>query len=152
MSTVDMKASEAHPMEMFVGTKVVFARPMTRGEYNDYRGWPIPNNENPADEGYFVEYPGTVPCDERHAGYISWSPKIAFEESHFVITENPTNPTLHYFAYAHLPPHLQSISKLCALLAQQMDAMLPEGAQKTLGLQKLIEAKDCFVRAKLPQK
>jgi len=30
-----------------------------------------------------------------------------------------------------------------------MDELLPESAEKTTGLRKLLEAKDCFVRAKL---
>lgn len=32
-------------------------------------------------------------------------------------------------------------------MAEKMDAMLPDGAEKTAGLRKLLEAKDCFVRA-----
>ena len=46
---------------------------MTRGDYNIFRGWKIPENENPADEGYLVEYSD---------GYISWSPKKQFEEAY----------------------------------------------------------------------
>lgn len=147
-----MNAQEAFPMSAFVGTKIVLARPMTRGDYNALRGWTIPEDENPADAGYLVEYPGTVPEVKGFAGYISWSPQNVFEENHVQITEHPTNPAVKFFSYTHLPSHLQGISKLCALLAQQMDALLPECDQKTIGLQKLIEAKDCFVRANLPQK
>ena len=56
---------------------------MTRGDYNEYRGWQIPENEDPKEEGYLVEYQdGGKPCDERHAGYISWSPKDVFERSY----------------------------------------------------------------------
>ncbi|WP_228155367.1 DUF2829 domain-containing protein [Acinetobacter sp. ACNIH2] len=56
---------------------------MTRGEYNDYRGWQIPENEDPTEQGYLVEYvDGGKPNDERHAGYISWSPKDVFEQSY----------------------------------------------------------------------
>ena len=39
-------------MKKYVGTKQIEARPMTRGDYNNYRGWQIPAEENPADEGY----------------------------------------------------------------------------------------------------
>lgn len=49
------------------------AKPMNRGEYNRYRGWPIPQDENPDDEGYLVKY---------RDGYESWSPKEVFEESY----------------------------------------------------------------------
>lgn len=60
-------------MKTYIGTKIIDARPMTRGEYNIFRGWQIPENENPEDEGYLVKYPD---------GYISWSPKPVFEEAY----------------------------------------------------------------------
>ena len=43
-------------MTAFVGTKSVLATPMTRGEYNEYRGWQIPENEDPNEQGYLIEY------------------------------------------------------------------------------------------------
>jgi hypothetical protein len=60
-------------MERYVGTKVIEARPMNRGTYNLLRGWQIPENENPNDEGYQVKY---------EDGYISWSPKETFEAAY----------------------------------------------------------------------
>lgn len=57
--------------------------------------------------------------------------------------------TIKYFAYAHLPMHLQAVSKPLGDLATMLDAMLPEGPEKTAGMRKLLEAKDCFVRAAL---
>lgn len=54
-----------------------------------------------------------------------------------------------FFKYDHLPAHLQPVSKACAELHDKMEAELPEGPEKTTGLRKLLEAKDCFVRAKL---
>lgn len=56
---------------------------------------------------------------------------------------------LQFFAYAHLPPHLQEISKPFGELAQQIVDTLPANAERTAGLRKLLEAKDCIVRAKL---
>lgn len=61
-----------------------------------------------------------------------------------------SNPIMKYFTYAHLPEHLQKISKPIGDLAQLMDETLPESAEKSAGLRKLLEAKDCFVRANLP--
>ncbi len=55
-----------------------------------------------------------------------------------------------YFAWAHLPVHLQVISQPIGLLALEMVASLPDGPELTAGLRKLLEAKDCFVRANLP--
>lgn len=61
---------------MYIGTKIVHLTPMNRREYNAYRNWDLPANENGDDEGYLVEYTdGGKPNDPRHAGYISWSPK-----------------------------------------------------------------------------
>lgn len=58
-------------------------------------------------------------------------------------------PIMEFFTYAHLPPHLQSVSKPLGDLAQLMDETLPDGAEKSAGLRKLLEAKDCLVRAAL---
>lgn len=63
--------------------------------------------------------------------------------------------TLHlvkYFAYAHLPAHLKNVSRPFGELAVQMVAKLPDGPELTAGLRKLLEAKDCFVRAALDSK
>lgn len=54
-----------------------------------------------------------------------------------------------YFNYAHLPEHLQPISKACYELGVTMLAELPDSPELTVGLRKLLEAKDCFVRAKV---
>lgn len=54
-----------------------------------------------------------------------------------------------YFEYSHLPGHLQQVSEPCAHLAAQMLSLLPDGPELTAGLRKLLEAKDCFVRAAL---
>lgn len=59
---------------------------------------------------------------------------------------------LKYFEYEHLPEELQSVSKACSILAKQVDHYLPQGPEKSAGLRKLLEAKDCFVRASLPAK
>jgi hypothetical protein len=70
-------------MQRFIGTKLINAKPMTLGTYNAYRGWEMPANENPDDDGYLVEYTdGGKPNDERHKGYISWSPADVFEKSY----------------------------------------------------------------------
>jgi len=67
----------------FIGTKIVAAQPMTRLAYNEYRGWALPANENGADDGYLVEYlDGTEPNMPDRAGYVSWSPKAAFDAAY----------------------------------------------------------------------
>lgn len=60
-----------------------------------------------------------------------------------------SNPIMKYFEFSHLPPHLQEVSRPIGELATQLDASLPDVPEKSAGLRKLLEAKDCFVRAKL---
>lgn len=60
-----------------------------------------------------------------------------------------TDRMMQFFAYAHLPAHLQSVSKPFGDLAQQMCDTLPANPERTTGLRKLLEAKDCAVRALL---
>ena len=59
------------------------------------------------------------------------------------------NPILKYFKYDHLPEDLKSISAAICKTANELDEKLPNSAEKSAGLRKLLEAKDCFVRAKL---
>ncbi len=56
---------------------------------------------------------------------------------------------MQFFTFAHLPEHLQKISKPVAIMAETMAASLPSNPELTAGLRKLLEAKDCFVRARL---
>lgn len=67
------------PVTMTTATKTyevverVHARPMNRGEYIAFRGWQLPADENPADDGYLVECMGD---------FISWCPKDRFERTY----------------------------------------------------------------------
>jgi hypothetical protein len=54
---------------------------------------------------------------------------------------------LQFFEYKHLPSHLQEISKLFCDLAKVMIAQLPVNIESEMMLRKLLEAKDCAVRA-----
>jgi len=54
---------------------------------------------------------------------------------------------MQFFAYSHLPPHLQAISKPFGDMAQWMLETLPRNPERTVALRKLLEAKDCAVRA-----
>jgi hypothetical protein len=60
------------------------------------------------------------------------------------------SPIIKYFAFAHLPELLQKVSKPFGELAEKMERELPDGPEKSAGLRKLLEAKDCMVRATLP--
>lgn len=60
------------------------------------------------------------------------------------------SPILKYFTFEHLSDEQKLISKPFSELAQLLEAKLPDGPEKSAGLRKLLEAKDCFVRASLP--
>ncbi len=63
--------------ESYIGLKKIQAVPMTRGSYNECRGWDLPVGENPKDAGYIVRY---------QDGYVSWTPLKQFAEAY-----QPTN-------------------------------------------------------------
>lgn len=56
-------------------------------------------------------------------------------------------PILQFFAYAHLPEHLQAVSGPFYVLAHQIVSTLPRNPERTVSLRKLLEAKDAAVRA-----
>ena len=63
-------------MDFYVGTKILEATEKTLGEYNTFRGWEIPADEDPATPGYLVRYDN---------GHVSWSPKNVFETSYIFL-------------------------------------------------------------------
>jgi hypothetical protein len=54
---------------------------------------------------------------------------------------------LQFFVYNHLPVAQQTISKPFGDLANLIVTTLPQNAERTVALRKLLEAKDCAVRA-----
>lgn len=59
---------------------------------------------------------------------------------------------LRWFDCDHLPPHLQPIVRQCHQVAHLMASDIPSDPELTAGLRKLLEAKDCFVRAAIKAK
>ena len=63
-------------MEMYIGTKIISAEPMTRGEYAKFSGRNsilTEKGESEIDKGYKVTY---------EDGYVSWSPEKVFNEAY----------------------------------------------------------------------
>ena len=58
-------------------------------------------------------------------------------------------PILKHFAWAHLPERLQAVSRPFGMLAARVVASLLRGPERSACLRKLLEAKDCAVRASL---
>lgn len=55
---------------------------------------------------------------------------------------------IQFFAYEHLPPHLQEVSRPFGELASGL-LKLPRNQERTVALRKLLESKDAAVRARL---
>lgn len=63
----------------------------------------------------------------------------------------PSEPLLQFFAYTHLPEQLQVVSRPFGELAEWIVMTLPSNPERVVALRKLLEAKDCAVRAVLFQ-
>jgi hypothetical protein len=62
-----------------------------------------------------------------------------------------TDRMLQFFVFEHLPEHLKEVSRPFCATAEWMVQNLPANPERTAGLRKLLEAKDCAVRARLYQ-
>jgi hypothetical protein len=58
-----------------------------------------------------------------------------------------TDRMLQFFSYSHLPEKLQEVSKPFGELAHAIVDKFPANPERTAGLRKLLEAKDCIVRS-----
>ena len=75
--SLDLSAAKAYRASYSVR-----AVPMTRVEYNDFRGWLVPHQENPQDKGFLVireDQPSNV---EGVNGYVSWLPEGVFNDTY----------------------------------------------------------------------
>lgn len=70
----------------------------------------------------------------------------------FTAAEIDLDNVLQFFHYAHLPPTLQAASKPFCELARHMVDNLPRCQQRTIALNKLLEAKDAAVRSLVPRR
>lgn len=111
-------------MKTYVGTKIIKAQPMTRQEYNDYRGWQSPADEEGTDEGYLVEYvDGGESNHPNHNGYISWSPKDVFERAY-------VDMDLSAAEFDELPPHVQRVYAEIHQLDERENRLVDFGGTK----------------------
>lgn len=61
-------------MKKYQASISVTAKPMSRQEYNDYRGWTVPADENPSDAGFLVRL---------SSDHESWLPEAEFNAHYF---------------------------------------------------------------------
>lgn len=99
--------------KLYVGQKMVKATPMNRLDYNNYRGWELPADEDGSDEGYLVEYlDGGKANHPNHTGYISWSPSTVFEQAYLEVeSSDDALPHMQRVAaeYAQLDERIQKL-------------------------------------------
>lgn len=103
----------------YIGTKVIYAVPMNRLDYIVLRGWEVPADENPEDEGYLVQYAdGGAPNVHGFGGYLSWSPKEVFERAYHPLgsSEPKTPPTFVDRMQAEFDELSERVNKLAAFL------------------------------------
>jgi len=60
-----------------------------------------------------------------------------------------TSPIMRWFDASHLEGELRDVADFIRTTAIKLDTGLPDCAEKTAGLRKLLEAKDCFIRASI---
>jgi hypothetical protein len=59
-------------MKRYIGTKIINAKPMNRLEYNDFRGWTLPDDEDGSDNGMLIEDIGGIQNTNDFNGYVQW--------------------------------------------------------------------------------
>lgn len=124
-------------MHTYIGTKIIQAKPMNRLEYNRYRGWELPSEENGGDPGYLVEYlDGGQANHPDHKGYISWSPKDVFEQAYVDIGEDISDlPPFHQRLQGEAAELEHRIGKLTIFTDSEEFPELPNEQQSLLIIQ-----------------
>lgn len=74
---------------------------------------------------------------------------MASERRDLMVRLKESEPISQFFAFDHLPEHLQKVSApFCNMMANILQD-LPRNPERTVALRKLLEAKDAAVRAVL---
>lgn len=132
----------------YVGTKVIHAVAMTRQAYNDYRGWPLPADENGEDNGYLVEYTdGGQPNVPGHAGYVSWSPVDVFEKAYGTPVRQKPETFLTRLG-AERDRTVSDLAKLNAFIGSPGFEKLSKTARSDLKLQSKVMTELAFILSK----
>lgn len=113
-----------------------------------HAGWPVDVTTIDDVNGKMERFTERVPPNETRDFYVYSTRQLAIREVQPGEAPQPDR-MIQFFAWAHLPPHLQEISRPFGELAQWMVDNLPMNPERTAGLRKLLEAKDCAVRARL---
>ena len=66
-----------------------------------------------------------------------------------LLMDRQMDPMMQFFSWQHLPPHLQKISEPFHEMAMNIIVNIPPNPERAVALRKLLEAKDCAVRASI---
>ena len=81
--------------ELYVGIKLVKAKPMTLGEFKEHTSLTVNSNLPDEAEGFLVEYSRSEPNSPLYTNYVSWSPKGVFDEA-YSKTKGMTSATIFF--------------------------------------------------------
>lgn len=119
-------------MKSYTGTKTVLAKPMSRAEYNTYRGWELPSDEDGSDAGMLVEYTdGGKSNHPSHSGYISWSPSDVFNRA-YSLDGNSTYVELENYINIALDNSKEQLIDRIAELEKERDEIKAREDSKAL--------------------
>jgi len=120
----------------------------TKVTVDAHAGWPV--DVTPMRGGIVVAPTERLAANETRDFYVHSTQDLHIHEVQVDDAAMlPIDRMLQFFAYEHLPAHLQAVSRPFGDLARHMVRSLPMNAERTAGLRKLLEAKDCAVRALL---
>lgn len=124
-------------MRQYINVEQVEAKKMTRGDYNNYRGWSVPTDENPADEGYLVKHSDN---------YVNWIAKDEFEKTYNVVGVRSLNDSALLMVstdykdrfkaeYIQLKTRLKSLKTMLHNWDNEQLSFIPSCPQSTYDLQ-----------------
>ena len=104
-------------MEKYIGIKQIEAKQMNLGEYNEYKGWTIPEDEDPLRDGYLVKYSND---------YETWSPIEAFQEAYFLLDDGRVakDSIYHLVDYANTMMVAVQASRIKSIVNTKMEEIL----------------------------
>lgn len=126
-------------MKQYIGTKIVKAEPMTRGDYNNYRGWQIPADEDPTDEGYLMEYEN---------GHEQWLPKEMFEADYIEYDKNKLPATAVGMISTDYKERFKAEYAQLVIRYEGLKGMLKSGMMEHLSLNQLAHVAFTTCRSK----
>lgn len=130
-------------MHTYIGTQMVIATSMSRGEYVRYLGFDLPELENPEEDGYLVEYTNQPPNHINHGGHISWRPKKVFDTLHLDLGLIDDRPEYQQRVIGERAELHRKLHTLAQYMESPKSYFIPKKELNLLRLQK--ESMECYL-------